>query len=115
MLRVPAAELECLLQQERLPNKVKLFKILNCWINQRTTAVTWNSIITAVKREKETRIAQKIEAYVLQDDISDFNASNRLMKGSAKETFYNGRVLLDDTSTSSGVSVEEQKSDNSML
>ena len=90
-MRVSAAELESLLQQEHLPNKVKLFKILNCWINQRTTAVTWNTIITAVNSVKETRIAQTIEAYVLQDDMTE------------------------DTSTSLRVSVEEQKSDNSML
>ena len=90
-MRVPGAKLEDLLQQERLPSKVKLFKVLNCWINQRTTAVTWNSIITAVNSVKETRIAQTIEAYVLQDDMTE------------------------DTSTSLRVSVEEQKSDNSML
>ena len=89
-LRVPAAKLEDLLQQERLPSKVKLFKVLNCWINQRTTAVTWNSIITAVKSFKENRIAQTIKAYVLKDNITD------------------------DISTSR-VSVEEQNSDNSML
>ena len=89
-MRVPAAKLEDLLQQERLPSKVKLFKVLNCWINQRTTVVTWNSIITAVKSFKENRIAQTIKAYVLKDNISD------------------------DISTSK-VSVEEQKSDNSML
>ena len=115
MLRVPAAELESLLQQERLPNKVKLFKVLNCWINQRTAVVTWNSIITAVKSVKETRIAQTIEEYVLQDDTSDFNASNRLIKRSAKETSYNRRELLEDISTSSRVSVGKQKSDSSML
>ena len=103
------------LQQEHLPNKVKLFKVLNCWINERTIAVTWNSVITAVKSVKETRIGKKIEAYVLQDDISDYNTSSEHIKGPAKETLYNRRVLLEDTSTLSRISLEEQKSDNSML
>ena len=89
-MRVPVAELKGL-QQEHVSNTVKLSDIIHCWINQRTTTVTWNSIITAVKNVEETRIAQTIEAYVLQDDMTD------------------------NTSTSSKVSVEEQKSDNSML
>ena len=89
-MRVPVAELKGL-QQEHVSNTVKLSDIIHCWINQRTTTVTWNSIITAVKNVEETRIAQTIEAYVLQDDMTD------------------------DTSTSSKVSVEDQKSDNSML
>ena len=89
-MRVPVAELKSQ-QQEHVSNTVKLSNIIHCWINQRTTAVTWNSIITAVKNVEETRIAQTIEAYVLQDDMTE------------------------DTSTSLRVSVEEQKSDNSML
>ena len=89
-MRVPVAELKGQ-QQEHLSNTVKLSNIIHCWINQRTTAVTWNSIITVVKNIKQTRIAQKIEAHVLQDDVND------------------------NTSTSSRVSVEEQKSDKSMI
>ena len=89
-MRVPVAELKSQ-QQEHVSNTVKLSNIIHCWINQRTTAVTWNSIITVVKNVKETRIAQKIEAYVLQDDVND------------------------NTSTSSRVSVEEQKLDKSMI
>ena len=54
-------------------------------------------------------IAQKIEAYVLQEDISDYNISSEHIKGPAKETPYNS--IQYDTR----VSVEEQKSDNSML
>ena len=89
-MRVPVTKLKGQ-QQEHLSNTVRLSNIINCWINQRTTTVTWNSIITAVNSVKENRIAQTIEAYVLQDDVNDH------------------------TSTSSRVSVEEQKSDNSML
>ena len=75
------------LQQEHLPNKVKLFKVLNCWINERTIAVTWNSIITAVKSVKETRIAKIIEAYVLQDDISDI-LRDQLKRHHTIEEYY---------------------------
>ena len=86
VLRTPDTILESLLKQDSLLYKVNLFKVLNCWINQCTTVVTWNSIITAVKSVKETRICQTIKAYVLQDVISDYNTSNGHIKGPAKET-----------------------------
>ena len=113
-MRIPVTELKGL-QQEHLSNTVKLSKIIHCWFSQHTIAVTWTSIITAVEGVKEIRIAQIIESYVLQDDISDYTTSSGHIKGPAKETPYNRRVLLEDTSTSSRVSVEEQKSDKSML
>ena len=101
--------------KKHLSNTVKLSNIIHYWFRQCTIAVAWNSIITAVKSVKETQIGKKIEAYVLQDDISDYNTSSEHIKGPAKETLYNRRVLLEDTSTSSRISLEEQKSDNSML
>ena len=44
VLRVPDTIPEGL-QHECLPNKVKVFKVLNSWINHRTTAVTWTVLL----------------------------------------------------------------------
>ena len=65
-MRIHKADLEAL---RRGPQKdiIKLSDILNCWISQRTTEVTWNSIISAVKGEivEQPRVADKMEKYVL--------------------------------------------------
>ena len=70
-LRVPYTELKSLLHSP-LPDLIKLSSVLQCWIDNYTTEVTWNSIITAVKSKilGQTKISEEIRRHVLRSDVS---------------------------------------------
>lgn len=65
-LRIRRADLEGL-RQGKQSNIINLSGVLNYWISQCTTEVTWNSIISAVKGNivGQPCVAEKIERYVL--------------------------------------------------
>ena len=65
-LRIRSTDLKGL-NQGKQSNIINLSDILNYWISQCTTEVTWNSIITAVKGEivGQPCVAEKMERYVL--------------------------------------------------
>ena len=65
-LRIRRADLEGL-NQGKQSNIINLSDILNYWISQGTTEVTWNSIITAVKGKivGQPCVAKEMERYVL--------------------------------------------------
>ena len=66
VLGVPNAKLQSL-QQSNIPNSIKLNEVIQCWFDQCTTEVTWNTIIAAMRSEVvgNDRVAKKIENYVL--------------------------------------------------
>ena len=67
VLRVPNTKLESLYQQSKLSDSIKMIKVIQCWINQCTTEVTWNTIIAAMRNKivGQDRVGKTIETYVL--------------------------------------------------
>ena len=82
-LRVPHTELMSLLHSAT-PDLLRLSSVLQCWIDKRTTEVTWNSIITATKSKivGQTTISDEIRRHVLsssqQYDNSHIKPDNLL-------------------------------------
>ena len=94
VLRVPNAKLKSL-QQSNIANSIKLNEVIQCWIDQRTTEVTWDTIIAAMRNEivGQDRVAEKIENYVLNINQVGETPSNKYSR----------------------VPVEPQRSEHSML
>ena len=107
-LRIHKADLEHLKQGQQ-SDIIKLSGILNCWISQLTTDVTWNSIISAVKGKivKQPRVAEEIEKYVSNANPSGETATKRMVTLDAS-TFSSSKKY-------SKVPVEPQRSQYSML
>ena len=65
-LGVPNTVLMSLLQNN-LENKNKLSSVLQCWMDQCTTKVTWNSIISAVEGPivEKKAVANEIREHIL--------------------------------------------------
>ena len=105
VLRVPNAELESL-QQRNITESNKMNKVLQSWVNQRTTKVSWGTIIATMRNKivGKDRVAEEIEKYV-----SNANPSG--------ETPSKGIVTQDASTSSSSkrVPVEPQRSEYSML
>ena len=94
VLGVPNAKLQSL-QQSNMQYSIKLNEVIQCWIDQRTTEVTWNTIIAAMRNEivGNDRVAEKIENYVLNINQGGETSSKKY----------------------SSVLVEPQRSEHSML
>ena len=105
VLRVPNAELDSL-QQSNIPESNKMNRVLQSWINQRTTKVSWDTIIATMRNKivGKDSVAEEIEKYV--------NPSG--------ETPSKRMVTLDASTSSSSkkysrVPAEPQRSEYSML
>ena len=94
VLRVPNAKLKSL-QQSNIANSIKLNEVIQCWFDQRTTEVTWDTIIAAMRNKivGQDCVAEKIKTYVL----------NIIQGGETPSKKY------------SRVPVEPQRSEHSML
>ena len=80
-LGVPNTVLKSLLQKD-LENINKLSSVLECWMDQYTTKVTWNSIISAIEGpivEKKS-VADEIRKHVLIINPSKSNKHKRPLR-----------------------------------
>ena len=107
MLRVPSSELESL-RQKNIRDSNKMKDVLQCWINQRTTKVSWDTIIATMKSKTvgKDHVAKEIKKYVSNANPSGETPSKRM-------------VTLDASTSSSSkkysrVLVEPQRSKYSM-
>ena len=106
VLKVPTTTLESL-QQKSTTESIKMNKVIQCWINQRTTKVTWGNIIAALKSKnvQQNRVAEEIERHVLNTNQGGETPTKR-------------SVALDVSTSSKKYSrapVEPQRSEYSML
>ena len=94
VLGVPNAKLQSL-QQSNKPDSIKLNEVIQCWFDQHTTEVTWNTIIAAMKNEVvgQDCVAKKVETFALNINQGGETSSKKYSR----------------------VPVEPQRSEHSML
>ena len=80
--------------------------MLHCWIDQRTTEVTWNSIIIALKSKivEQAKVGEEIQRHVLSSS-QQYNSSH-LVKNAKN------RVSIERPANISTERIAHQTSDN---
>ena len=97
------------LLQKNSENKNKLSSVLQCWMDQCTSKVTWNSIISAVEGEivEKKAVAYKIREHVLSINQSRSNEHKRPLREISPK-----RIGSHTSMSSSSSSQKEIKSKN---
>ena len=106
VLRVPDAILQSLQLRNTL-DFIKMDEVIQCWINQHTTEVTWETIIAAMRNDivRQNHVAEKIEKYIININHSGDTPSKRSV----------GSDVSTSSKKYSRVPNEAQRSEYSML